>query len=392
MSFQRWLVLAFLGVGWLAAAACAPAPQPAPAQPAAAKPAPQAPPAAAQPAPAKPAEQAPAAPAQQAAPKPAAQQPARVYKVRIATSIPEKPDGLSDAWALAAFAERIKQRSNGQLDAQVFWAGSLYGEVAALKAMLDGAIEVGAASVQNHGTFSNAFFVLDMPFLFRSADEEMKAVVDGPFNKRLKELFVKDQPNAIPLMLTVNGGLRDLACSRQVITPTDLRGIKIRTTENPVDVSVWKTLGAIATPIAWGETYTAGTQNLIQCLAAAPDFWLIGAKHYEWTKHITRIGYLTQVRGTNISKKFFDSLPPNLQKIALDTAAEVEKEANEVDKRYGGKWLDWLKSEGKQEIHELTPEQKQQWVDRARPVYDEFKGKIPAGLLEDMQNHLKTLR
>lgn len=73
-------------------------------------------------------------------------------------------------------------------------------------------------------------------------------------------------------------------------------------------------------------------------------------------------------------------------------AAEVEKEAIQVDQQLTDKWIDWLKTEGKQQIHTLSPEQKQQWVERGKPVYDEFKDKIPAGLLDEMQNYLKTLR
>jgi TRAP-type C4-dicarboxylate transport system substrate-binding protein len=289
-------------------------------------------------------------------PAAAAQAPEKVYKMRLATCIPDKPDGMSAAWAVATFRDRIKERSKGQLEVQVFWAGSLYCEVAAIKAMLDGAVELGTSSVQNAGTFTKAYFVLDMPYLFPDAEAVAKTVILGPFNRRLKELVMQDQPHLMPLILTLNEGLRDLQCSKKVLTPAELRGIKIRTTETPTDVATWKAFGAIATPIAWAETYTAGTQNLIQCLAVTTGFWLVNSKHYEWTKHVTLVDYQTQIHPININKKFFDSLPPDLRKLVLDTAAEVEREAVEVDKRYTDKWTEWLKTNGKQELHTLTPD------------------------------------
>jgi TRAP-type C4-dicarboxylate transport system substrate-binding protein len=379
------MILGVLVTVVLVIVACQPTQQ-APAKPAAQAPAAPAAPAAKPAEPAKPAAQ----PAKPAAEKPAAQPGAK--KLRIATCAPDRPDGLSPSWAYKEFAERVQKRSNGQIETQVHWAGSLYCEVAALKAMLDGAIEAGTASVQNSGTFTKAFFVIDMPFLFQSVEEEQKVLIEGPYNKRLKDLVMRDQPNMMPLIFTLNEGLRDVQCTKQVMVPSDMRGLKIRTTETPTDVAIWKAFGAIATPIAWAETYTAGTQNLIQCVATTTGFWLISAKQYEWTRHITLIDYQTQIQQLSINKKWFDALSPELQKVITDVAAEVEKEAIAVDKQIVDKWVQWLKTEGKQQIYTPTPEQKQQWVERAKPVYDEFKDKIPAGLLEEMQNYLKSIR
>ncbi|MBI4507266.1 MAG: TRAP transporter substrate-binding protein [Chloroflexi bacterium] len=371
----------------LVAAACAPAPQPAPAKPAA--PAQEKPAAAAQPAPAKPAQEKPAAQAQPA--KPAAAAPgARV--IRVGTQVPDKADALSISWVLSQLRDRLKQRSNGQLDMQIHWNGSLYSEVSAIKAMLDGAVDMSPSSVQNAGTFTKAFFVLDMPFLFDSYDELEKAVVLGPFNKRIKELVTKDQPNMLSILFSNTDGLRDIECSKKVVTPADLRGLKIRTTETPTDVAIWKALGATATPIAWAETYTAGTQNLIQCIGVGAGYWPINNKHYEWHKYITLIDYQSQVNVVHLSKKFFDSLSPEHQKLVMDTVAEVEKEAAKLDRQYTDKNLEALKTQFKQEIITLTPAQKKEWVDKAQPVYAEFKDRLPAGILDDLQSFLKTVR
>jgi TRAP-type C4-dicarboxylate transport system substrate-binding protein len=381
-----WFAVVVLAIVALVAA-CAPAQQ-APAKPAEpAKPAAQPAKPAAEPA--KPAAE-PAKPA--AAPEAAKPTAAGAKRIRIGTCAPNKPDDLSLAWLLTEFKNRVEKGSNGQLEVQVHWAGSLYCEVSAIKAMLDGAIEMSTSSVQNAGTFTKGFFVLDMPFLFNSFDEVKKTIVLGPFNQQIKDLVNKDQPNMLTIAYINTDGLRDLECSKRVVTPSDMRGLKIRTTETPTDVATWKALGAIATPIAWAETYTAGTQNLIQCIGVGAGFWPITAKMYEWHKYITLIDYQTQLNVVHINKKFLESLPQDQQKLILDTAAALEKEGADIDIKYTEKALEWLKTQGKQEIITLTPEQKQQWVERAKPVYDEFKDRIPAGLLEGIQNHIKTLR
>lgn len=118
--------------------------------------------------------------------------PAKVYKARLATSIPNKPDDLSSAWAIEAFRSRLKERTGGQVELEVFWAGQLYSEVAAIKAMLDGAVEFSSSTSSNASGFTRAYFVLDMPYLFPNVDVLGKTIVAGPFNKRLKEMVTKD--------------------------------------------------------------------------------------------------------------------------------------------------------------------------------------------------------
>lgn len=379
MRLRAWIVVAVIAAVALAAA-CAPAPPPAPKTPAA-QPAPAAPAAAPKPAdqPAKPAAE---------APKPAA----TAKKIRIGTCSPQKPDQLSLAWLLTEFKTRVEKGSNGQLVVEPYWAGALYCEVAAIKAMLDGAVEMATSSVQNAGTFTKAFFVLDMPFLFQSYDELEKAVILGPLNQRIKDLVTADQPNMKTIAYINTDGLRDLECSKKVVTPADLRGLKVRTTETPTDVAIWKALGAIATPIAWAETYTAGTQNLIQCIGVGAGYWPITAKMYEWHKYITLIDYQSQVNVVHINTRFLASLPAEQQKLILDTAAQLEKEGAKLDREYTEKNLELLRTQYKQEIITLTPAQKKEWVDKAQPVYAEFKDRMPAGLLDELQNYLKTLR
>lgn len=315
-----------------------------------------------------------------------------VLKPRLATSIPNRPSDLSSAWAIEEFRSRLKERSQGRIDLQVFWGGQLYSEVAAVKAMLDGAVEFGTATSANTATFTRAYFVLDMPYLFPSADVLGKTLILGPFNKTLKEMVSKDQPNMMPLIIMRNEGLRDLQCSKKVLVPADLRGLKVRTPETPVDLAIWRDLGAIATPISWAETYTAGTQNLIQCLAVSTGYWVIAGKAHEWTGHITRVGYQAQLHVINVSSKFLSSLPADQQKLVLQVAKEVESEAVGVDDKYAEKWVNWLKTEGKQTIYVLNDAQRKEWVEKSAPVYSKFKDKIPPGLVDELRSHMKTIQ
>ena len=312
----------------------------------------------------------------------AQQQPVRP---KLATGVPNNPEGLSTSWAIAAFRDRVKERSNGAIDIQVFWGGSLYSEGASLKAMLDGAIEFSSSSTANAGVYSRTYFALDVPYLFPSADALGRTLILGPLNQKIKSLVTREQPQLIPLIFTRNEAFRDLQCNRKVLVPSDLRGYKVRTTDTAVDVATFRSFGAVPTPIAWAEVYTAGTQNMIQCLAVTTGYWLVSSRAYEWTKDITRIEYQAQLHAINVSAKFLSALPPDQQKLIIETATEVEREALSIDQKYVDKWTAWLRAEGKQVIHTLSDDQKQQWVEKAATVEKQLQDKIPSGLLDDIR-------
>lgn len=174
---DRWPWASLVLAGALVVGACAPAAGPQPqgaAAPATAPPA--AAPAAAKPAPAA----EPAKPAVQPA-KPAAQP---VVELRAGTS--NSPD-FSNSRGVAKFAELVKEKTQGQVVVHVFYQ-SLGVQQQLAQSVMSGSVDMGDISNGNSGRFTTAFFNFDLPFLFKSYDNMLRAL-DTPVGKKAIEQF-----------------------------------------------------------------------------------------------------------------------------------------------------------------------------------------------------------
>lgn len=106
---------------------------------------------------------------------------------------------------------------------------------------------------------------------------------------------------------------------RPIRTPDDLKGLKIRTMENPAHMAMVKALGASPTPIAWGEVYMALQQGVVDG-QENPVSVIQVAKFNEVQKYLTLDGHVYSIPPILMNDKFFSSLSPDVQKIITDTA------------------------------------------------------------------------
>ncbi|MCX7786827.1 MAG: DctP family TRAP transporter solute-binding subunit [Spirochaetes bacterium] len=216
-----------------------------------------------------------------------------------------------------AFAELVNARSGGRINVKVYGAGSLGAEREYTEAIKAGTIEAGIPS----GVVANFFpsaMVTDIPYLFPSAEVAWR-VLDGPFGKKLMEMF-KKETGMRALGLAEVGFRHFTSATKQIKTPDDLKGMKIRVMETPLYINMMKGLGANPTPIAWTEVYTAmqtkvvdGHENVIPSI--------VFAKLYEVQKYLTLDGHTYGVDWFIINENFFkNKLSPELQYIVLDSA------------------------------------------------------------------------
>ncbi len=114
-----------------------------------------------------------------------------------------------------------------------------------------------------------------------------------------------------------------------VIHPDDVIGMKIRTMENAIHIATFETLGAIPTPMAWSEVFTALQQGVIDG-QENPLVIIDTAKIYEVQKHVSLTGHFYSPAILMINKDLFDSLPDDIQQAIL----RAEKEARDWERNY----------------------------------------------------------
>jgi tripartite ATP-independent transporter DctP family solute receptor len=285
--------------------------------------------------------------------------------IRLAHVLAE--DHASHITLVNTFKKDVEEKSEGRIKVEVYPNAQLGSDRQAIEAVSLGSLEMAAVGGAVLSGFVEDFMVLDLPFLFPTREAAHKAL-DGELGAALNEAL---QTQGIINLGTGEGGFRNITNSvRPIIKPEDLKGIKIRTMENPIHMATFKAYGANPTPMAFGELFTALQQKTVDA-QENPISIIYTAKFNEVQKYLTLSGHVYGTVPLIINKDFYEGLPEDLQAIISDAAVhwvEVHREtANEQDTKY----VSDLEAAG-MEITKLTPEQKQAFIDAAQPVYDDF--------------------
>ncbi len=276
------------------------------------------------------------------------------------------------------FAQLIEKRTNGAIKIKIFPNRQLGNERDMVEGLQLGTIDLVVTSTGPLSGFAPLMGVVDLPFIFQTREQAYK-VLDGPIGRKL---FAQLEKVGIKGLAFWENGFRHITNSvRPINKPSDLKGIKIRTMENPVHLATFKVLGANPTPMAWGEVFTALQQGVIQAQEnPIPIIWTF--KLYEVQKYLALTGHFYSPAPILMSKARFDSLKPEYKKIFMDTAREVATYERNLIKKQEESQLSKLIEKGMI----VTRPDKKAFFKATQPVYKEFEPKFGKKLIEEILN------
>ncbi len=223
--------------------------------------------------------------------------------------------------AIDTFAREVEKRTNGRYKIQTFYSGSLGAERESIEAVQLGTQELTFTSTGPVPNFVPEVKILDVPFLFRDYAHARK-VLDGPIGQ---ELLAKFDAKGIKALAWAENGFRHMTNSKHAVrTPDDLKGLKMRTMENPVHVQAYKGFGIITTPMAFTEVFTGLQQGTVDG-QENPLSVITAAKFDQVQKYLTLTGHVYSPCVFLMNKAAFDKLPAADKKAFLDAAAEGVK-------------------------------------------------------------------
>lgn len=279
-----------------------------------------------------------------------------------------------------AMAKALKEKTNGAIEMQVFPNGQLGGdERAVVEALQLGNVTMTVVNGAVISNFTPKADVFNLPFIFRDLQHLYKAVDGEPGKVIAKELEAK---NLKVLAWYVNPERHIFTTQKPVTKLADLKGQKIRVTQSPVSIKTFNALGALATPMAYGELYSGLQQGVID--GAENDwFGISGMKFYEVAKNISLTGHFMVACPVLVNLKWYNSLPADQQK-AIQEAADAGRDAMRK----------YLESEAKKIEGEVVKKggkvYKVEDIDAFRqavqPVYKEFEGTIGKDLIDMVKN------
>src|SRR5262245_8587836 len=264
------------------------------------------------------------------------------------------PHPESDSWQKAAlkFAELVKERTKGAVELQVFPNGVLGNDATVINAVRGGSIDICLTGNPFFTGLAPKLNVLDLPFLFRDR-KHAAAVLGGPIGDSLRQEL---DGVGLKALATWDIGWRNLTNNRRPVrTPDDLKGLKIRTTPNPAHIKAFQLLGAVPTPMAFTELFTALEMGSVDG-QENPVTLILSAKFFEVQKHLTMSRHAFTTGPLVMNKAKFDALPAEQGSVLLETAKEVARLqwAMNADSEAGS--LAELKSKGMQVVEEVDRE------------------------------------
>jgi C4-dicarboxylate-binding protein DctP len=297
------------------------------------------------------------------------------------------PEDTAQHKGAVKFKELVESRTSNRVKVQIFPNNALGDDVQATQQMQFGAIQGGTIPTAKLSGFDRSLQLADLPFLFPSAKIAYE-IFDSEIGDELLKKLAKVGLHAISFW---ESGFKQLTCNHKVSSPEDLKGRKVRVMESPMLISQFKALGAMPIPIAFAETYTALQQGVVEC-QENPMVSIAKMKFFEVQKYmmISNHGYLGTV--LLFSKKWFDGLDPQIQKILIQSGREAAKFQREESAREYNRYLNEIKAYGKTEIVTMTPEQLAKFNEAVQPVYEEFAEIIGRDLMQRTKAKIKDLQ
>lgn len=184
------------------------------------------------------------------------------------------------------------------------------------------------AGTANVETFEDSYEIFSMPYLFTSEDAYHEVMNDMEY---MEKLYDSTDQSGFRVLTWLDAGVRSFYSTKKIETPDDLKGQKIRVQQSPASVAMVQAFGAAASPMAFGEVYTAIQQGVIQgaennLLALTNNKHGEVAKYYSYTMHQMVPDVLLG------NTKFLDSLSDEEYDIFMDAARQAtELEMSEWD-------------------------------------------------------------
>ena len=291
----------------------------------------------------------------------AAQSEGGEYAMISGTTTPdEHPYNLG----LVKMSELVAEKTNGAVTLDVFGNSQLGNERDLLEGLQLGSLQITCVSTAPLAGFTDSFLVFDLPFIFETT-EQARAVMDSEVGTEILN-SVEDQ--GMKGLAWFENGFRNVTNSKLPITvPDDLKGIKIRTMENPMHMEAFRVMGADPTPMAMGDVFTALQQGTID--AQENPIPIIETNKFGEVQHyLSMTGHLFSPAPVFISTDYFNSLPAEYQTAVQEAATEAVPYQREQIDEQNVTGLESLQAAGM----EVNEPEKEPFKDATKVIYDEY--------------------
>ena len=244
----------------------------------------------------------------------------KVVKLRLASVVSAKElegrqTGMSAG--LMTWVDTVEAESNGTIDIEVFSDSQLAsGTDAIVNGIQTGAFEVAHFTTGNWASYSNAFAELNIPFLYSSYDEA-HAILEGEIGQAMKDQLEADVKGVKPLAY-ISIGFRNITSSKPIHSVEDMKGLKIRTMDDKLQIGAMESMGASVTSVPISELYSALQTKMVDA-QENPLSTIYTQKYFEVNDYCCETRHSYTSTFVFMNKDIYDGLS-DAQKAAIDKA------------------------------------------------------------------------
>ncbi|MGR3808827.1 TRAP transporter substrate-binding protein [Pasteurella testudinis] len=275
------------------------------------------------------------------------------------------------------FKKLVEEKYPNQVKVEVYANSSLYGDGKEMEALLLNNVQMLAPSLAKFDKYAPQIQIFDLPFLF----DDIAAVERFEKSDAGKGLLNSMTDKGITGLGYWNNDLKQLSANKALRVPRDARGQKFRVQNSEVLDAQFKQLNAVPRKMAFSEMYQ-GLQTGVVNGAENPYSNIYSQKIHEVQKYITESNHGLLSYMVIVNTQFWNGLTPELRaglsEIMEQVSDEVNKKSHEFNLADKQKILDAKTTE----IITLTPEERAQWREAMRPVWQKFEGAIGAELIK----------
>jgi TRAP-type transport system periplasmic protein len=289
------------------------------------------------------------------------------------------PDSPYDLGA-RKFKELLEARFPGSVEVRIFGSAQLGEDKEMLEGLRLGTLEMHVPSSVLHSV-EPLFGLFDLPFLIEDR-VQVERFASGPLGEKLKETLAGH--DLVLLALWENGFRMITNNVRPVTRPEDLRGIRLRTPQDPGRMKMFAAFGASPTSMSFGELFSALKQGVIDG-QENPLSQIVPGRFYEVQRYLSLSRHVYSPAYPVMSRVYFEGLDEDLRLAILESAAEVGRFHRELGEKEDERYRKLL-----EERMEVTEIDRAAFAAAAEPLYREFEEKFGSEIVETVRSYRQS--
>lgn len=301
------------------------------------------------------------------------------FKLKLGHVGPSDPNHPWEKYALE-FAKQIDEKTNGRVKVETYPSSQLGADREMTEALQTGTMDIGLISTIAMGNFVPEYQVWDLPYIWPTDNNKVDEILDGPI---AKELSKKAQEKGLHTIAYWENDWRGMSNSKRPIkSVSDLDGLKMRVVENKPSLDWFERVGAIPTPMAFSELYTALQQGTID----GQDNGTIltyGSKLYEAQKFYTNTRHIYAPLAFIVSEKTWKKLPEDIQKEIQSLAEELAQPQRDYNRKLNKEYAKKMEESGI-EINSLSESAIDEFREISKGTYEALADDVGQDLIDKM--------